>query len=56
MGKVSLDELAALRLVLNFVSVKDLISSAMNNFAEQEDTKSKDNANVCFEAISTFLK
>jgi hypothetical protein len=51
MGKVSLDELAALRLVL-----KDLISSAMNNFAEQEDTKSKDNANVCFEAISTFLK
>lgn len=56
MGKVSLDELAALRLVLNFVSVKDLLTSAMNGYAEQQDTKAKDNANVCFEAISTFLK
>jgi hypothetical protein len=56
MGKVSLDELAALKLVLEFVNVKDLLSSAMNGFAEKEDIKSKDNANVCFEAISTFLK
>lgn len=39
--KLSLDELTALKLVLEFVSVKDLLTSAMNHFAEQEDTHSK---------------
>lgn len=57
MGNINLNELAALQLVLEFVSVKDLLlSSAMNQFAEQEDTHSKDNADVCFKAIATFLK
>lgn len=55
MGKMNLNELAALQLVFNFVSVKDLLSSAMNHFAEQEDTKSKDNADVCYKAIASFL-
>jgi hypothetical protein len=56
MDKVNLNELAALRLVLNFVSVTDLLTSAMDSFSENNDTKSKDNANICFEAINTFLK
>jgi hypothetical protein len=56
MGRVNLNELAALKMVLEFINVKDLLSSAMNSFAENEDIKSKDNANVCFEAISVFLK
>jgi hypothetical protein len=54
--KVSLDELAALRLILNAISVKDLIHAAMNGFAEKDDTKSQDSANICSEAISAFLK
>lgn len=54
--KLSLDELTALKLVLEFVSVKDLLTSAMNHFAEQEDTHSKDNADLCFKAITSFLK
>jgi hypothetical protein len=54
--QVSLNELAALQLVLDCISVKDLISSAMNYMAEQKDTKSQDNANVCSEAISAFLR
>ena len=56
MSNINLNELAVLQLVLEFVSVKDLLSSAMNQFAEQEDTHSKDNADVCFKAIATFLK
>jgi hypothetical protein len=36
--------------------VKDLIVSAMNNFAEQEDTHSQDNADLCYKAVATFLK
>lgn len=54
--KLSLDELTALKLALEFVSVKDLLTSAMNYFAEQEDTHSKDNADLCFKAITSFLK
>lgn len=54
--KLSLDELTALKLVLEFVSVEDLLTSAMNYFAEQKDTHSKDNADLCFKAITSFLK
>ena len=54
--KLSLDELIALKLVLEFVSVKDLLTSAMNHFAEQEYTHSKDNSDLCFKAITSFLK
>lgn len=56
MGNINLNELAALQLVLEFIPVKDLLSSAMNHMAEQEDAHSKDNADVCFKAITTFLK
>lgn len=54
--KLSLDELTALKLVLEFVSVKDLLTSAMNGFAEEDTTKAKDNADLCFKAITSFLK
>lgn len=56
MSNLNLNELAALSLVLEFISTKDLISSAMNQFADQDDIRSKDNADVCFKAIATFLK
>ena len=50
------NEVIALQLVLNYVSVKDLLTSAMNYFAEQTDVRSKDNADTIFKAIDTFLK
>lgn len=56
MSNINLNELAALQLVLEFVSVKDLLSSAMNQFAEQEDTHSKDNADVCFQSDCYILE
>lgn len=46
----------ALKLVLNYISVEELLTSAMNYFAEQTDVRSKDNADVIFKAIDTFLK
>jgi len=55
MNKVSLNELAALTLVLSNVSVKELIQNAMKSFAEDNNTKSQDNANICSQAINTFL-
>lgn len=54
--RLSLDEQTALKLVLEFVTVKDLLTSAMHYFAESEDVRSKDNADLCFKAITTFLK
>lgn len=56
MSNINLNELAALQLVLEFIPLKDLLSSAMNYMAEQDDTHSKDNADLCFKAITTFLK
>lgn len=56
MGNMTLNELAALQMVFEFVPVKEVISSAMNYFAEQEDVHSKDNADVCYKAIAAFLK
>lgn len=56
MMKVNLNEIAALQLVLEFVSVNDLLTAAMNDFSEKEDTKSKENADLCFKALESFLK
>lgn len=56
MSNISLNELAALQLVFEFVSVKELLSSAMNYLATQEDVHSKDTADLCGKAIATFLK
>ena len=56
MGKITLDEMSALRLVLNYVSVKDLLTCAMTGFAEKQDTRSQDNADVCYKAINSFLE
>lgn len=46
----------ALKLVLNYIEVKELLVSAMHYFAEQADVQSKENADVIFKAIDTFLK
>lgn len=46
----------ALKLVLNYISLEELLTSAINYFAEQTDVRSKDNADVIFKAIDTFLK
>jgi hypothetical protein len=56
MSKVSLNELAALSLILDSISVKDFIHAAMNGFSDQHNVKSQDSANICSEAISAFLK
>jgi len=56
MCNLSLDEISALRLVLNYMPIKDVLTSAMHYLAEQTDVHSKDNADVCFKAIDTFLR
>jgi len=50
------NELIALKLVLEFIPTKELLSAAMNGFSEKETTRAKDNADLCFKAVQTFLK
>lgn len=56
MLNVNFNEEAALRLVLRFLSVEDLITYAMHGLNDAESPKAKDNANVCFNALEAFLK
>lgn len=51
----NLNEIAAMALIGEFVSVKEL-PAAMKGFAEDEDIKSQENADLCFKALQTFLK
>lgn len=55
MKKMGLNEMSALQFVLEFVPLKDLLLSAMEGFSEKEDTRSQENADLCYKAISAFL-
>lgn len=52
----NLNEIAAMALIGEFVSVKELLTAAMKGFAEDEDIKSQENADLCFKALQTVLK
>jgi hypothetical protein len=52
----NLNEIAAMALVSEFVSVKELLTAALKGFAEDEDIKSQENADLCFKVLQTFLK
>lgn len=59
MLKVTANELSALTLVLQFVSVEELLKSAMSGFVdvpEKEVTESdKEKSDLCWKAIKAFL-
>lgn len=55
MNKMSLNDMAALQLVLEYVSVRELLSSAMEGFASKENTHAQDNADLCSKAVHSFL-
>lgn len=54
--KLSLNEITALYSVLEFIEVKDLLTSAMDNFYNINTVKAQDNADVIFKAVETFLQ
>lgn len=56
MKKVNLNELEALQLVFEFISVPELLTAAMNDFSKGTSIKDKENANLCYKALESFLK
>lgn len=55
MSKINLNEMMALYQVLNFVDIKTLLTSSMRALSEGETTKDKENADLIYKTIKTFL-
>lgn len=53
--QLNINEQTALNFVLEFISVKELLTSAMHHFSEENNVQAKDNADTCFKAITAFL-
>lgn len=56
MKKVNLNELAALQLVFEFISVPELLTAAMNDFSKGTSIKDKENADLCYKALESLNK
>lgn len=58
MLKVSLEELSALNLVLQFTSVRELLEAAMKGFSEQYESDQKattlEKSDLCWKVIKTL--
>ena len=56
MLKISVEELSALNMILNFISVKELIAAAGHSFAELGESESdKEKSDLCWK-VSTVLR
>ena len=51
----SLNEVSALFFVLSFISVDQLLTSAMTGFSTDTSIDSKDKEKICFNALHSFL-
>ena len=50
-----MNEQAAIQLLSTFIPLKELIAAAMHGFAENDSVKDKENADICYKAIKSFL-
>lgn len=55
MLNLSLNELSALKMVLNYISLTDLLKTALKTYGEGKSEQEKSNYNTIFKAIDTFL-
>lgn len=55
LNNINVNDMIALKFVLEFISVEELLTNVMHQFNSKDDVKSKDNADVCFKAINAFL-
>lgn len=55
MLNINLNELSALNFVLEYISVKDLLTYAILGFAEGKSEREQDNADICTKSLQAFL-
>lgn len=51
----NINDMAALNLVMSFITVKELLIAAMSGFAQGNTTKDKENTDLCYKALTAFL-
>lgn len=51
----NLNNVAALQMLLSFISVRDLIEAAMNGFADKDSVQDKENADLCYKVLKAYL-
>ena len=56
MLNINLHELSALEFVLNYISVKDLLTHAIIGYGEDDSERNRDNADICTKSIEVFLR
>ena len=56
MLKMSIEELSALNLILQFMSVSELLDAAMKGFVENEDItiRDKEKSDLCWKILKTL--
>lgn len=52
---LNINEQMALKSVLEFISVADLLENAMNGFSDKDTERDQDNADIIFKAMQVFL-
>ena len=55
MFKISLNEVMALSLVLEYSSVEDLLKAAADSFHTEDNPRAKEQEDACIKALETFL-
>lgn len=54
MLRVSVEELIALNTVLNFTTVEDLLTAAMQGFSESEKPHAQEISDLCWKVLKTL--
>lgn len=54
MLKLTIEELSALNMVLQFTTVKELLTAAMHGFAESEETRNKEVSDLCWKVLKSL--
>ena len=55
MSKINLNEMLALYQVLSFINIETLLTSAIADLSSKDNTRDKENADLIFKAMNTFM-
>lgn len=54
MLKLTIEELSALNLLLQFTKVEDLLSAAMHGFANSEENRNQELSDLCWKVLKSL--
>lgn len=54
MLKLTIEELSALNMILQFTKVEDLLNAAMHGYAESEESRDKELSDLCWKVLKSL--